>query len=129
MQLWFTITISTKEMERDMDTLTAFEMGKINKDKELMVFDWDKAATLIKESGATDAEAGLSGDWEFTSGQILDEGEIPTSSFTYLASTWATPELSINGVISDCYKMQSETEGWDSQTFWPDSAKKILRGE
>lgn len=33
-----------------MDTLLAFEMGRANRGKELMVFDWDKAATIIKEN-------------------------------------------------------------------------------
>ena len=33
-----------------------------------MVFDWNKAAQIIKERGATNASAGLSGDWEYTGG-------------------------------------------------------------
>ena len=55
------------------------------------------------------------------------DGKIPDDSYTYLASTWATPQLDIDGEIIDCYKMQSETDGWDSGTFWPDSAKDILK--
>lgn len=109
-----------------MDTLSAFSMGEINRDKELMVFDWDKAATLIKEQGAKNASAGLSGDWEWTGGDILEDGNIPEDSYTYLASTWATPEIEIHGKRTDCYKMQSETDNWNSGTFWPDSAKVIL---
>lgn len=109
-----------------MDTMSAFAMGEANRGKELKVFDWNKAAEIIKEKGCKNAAAGLSGDWEWTGGSILQGGKIPEDSYTYLASTWATPELEIDGEIIDCYKMQSETDGWDSDTFWPDSAKKIL---
>lgn len=109
-----------------MDTMTAFANGEANRDKGSMVFDWNKAAKLIKESGVKNASAGLSGDWEWTGGTILDNGKIPEDSHTYLASTWATPELEINGETIDCYLMQGETDGWDSDTFWPESAKAIM---
>lgn len=45
---------------------------------------------------------------------------------TLLVSTWATPKLEIDGEYIGCYKMQSETDGWDSGTFWPDSGREIL---
>lgn len=35
--------------ENDMNTWVAFAMGEANREKELMVFDWDKAARLIRE--------------------------------------------------------------------------------
>jgi len=111
-----------------MDSMSAFMMGRANKGKEMMVFDWDKAATLIKEKGVLSAGAGLSGDWEYTGDDILVDGKIPEDSYTYLASTWAIPELKIEGEYIDCYKMESKADGWDSSTFWPDSARKILNG-
>lgn len=94
-----------------------------------MVFDWNKAATLIKESGAKYASAGLSGDWEWTGGYILEDGKIPEDPSTFLESTWAKPELTINGRTIDCYKMESEIDGWHGKTFWPESARRILFGE
>ncbi len=109
-----------------MDTMKAFVMGEVSRGKEMMVFDWDKAATLIKERGAKNASAGLSGDWEWTGDEILRDGSIPDDSYTFLASTWATPELNIGGDLIDCYKMESETDGWGSETFWPKSARMIL---
>lgn len=109
-----------------MDTMSAFAMGQANRGKESMIFDWDKAATIIKERGAKNASAGLAGDWEYTGGDILIDGKIPDDSSCYLSSTWATPELEIDGEIIDCYKMRTETDGWDSGTFWPESARKIL---
>jgi len=111
-----------------MDTLSAFAMGEANKDKELMVFDWEKAARLIKERTPQKASAGLQSDWEWTGGVIYQEGK-PVSqedTYTYLASTWATPELDIDGEVIDCFKMQHEVPEWGSDTYWPDSALKIL---
>lgn len=109
-----------------MDRMSAFARGQANRNKELMVFDWDKAAQIIKDRGAQAAGAGLSGDWECTGGKILTDGKPNTKSYTYLASTWATPELEIEGEMIDCFRMQSETPGWDSATKWPDSALAIL---
>lgn len=112
-----------------MNSLAAFMMGSLNRGKEQMVFDWDKAATIIKERKATDASAGLQGDWEYTGGAILRDGVPVDERETYLASTWAIPELKIDGETIECYKMESETPGWDADTLWPESAKAILFGE
>lgn len=109
-----------------MDTMATFAMGEANRGKPLMVFDWDKAARLIKEAGAKNASAGLAGDWGYTGGEILVDGEIPDDSYCYLASTWATPELEIDGMRQDCYRMEDEVPDWDSGTFWPESAREIL---
>ena len=111
-----------------MDSLSAFAMGQANRGKEMMVFDWDKAARLIKEQNAQNASAGLAADWEYTGGAILADGRLVPQDDTYvfLASTWAIPELQIDCEMVDCFKMQSETPGWDSETYWPESALAIL---
>ena len=116
-----------------MNSLIAFAMGESNRGKELMVFDWDKAAQIIKDSVATYASAGLRGDWEWTGGDwewtggtIFKDGEIVTDDYTYLSSTWAVPELFIDGDFIPCYKMERETPGWGCTTKWPHSAIKIL---
>lgn len=111
-----------------MDTMMVFAMGQANRGKELMVFDWDKAAEIIRERKPEYAFAGLCSDWEWTGGTIYKNGEPVKDSYTYLASTWATPELEIDGEIIDCYKMQSETPNWDSDTKWPESSLAILLG-
>lgn len=109
-----------------MDSMSAFAMGEANRGKPLMVFDWHKAARLIKERGARSASAGLSGDWEYTGDAILEDGEPLESGYTYLSSTWAEPELVIDGGDPiPCYIMEDETE-WDHNTFWPESALEIL---
>lgn len=107
-----------------MNTMSAFAMGEANRDKEQMVFDWDKAARLIKESKTKFAAAGLRDDWDYTGGRIFDEGK-PIYEYTYLASTWAVPELEIDDATIPCFIMKSQTD-WDSGTKWPESALKIL---
>lgn len=111
-----------------MDTLSAFAMGQANRGKTPKVFDWDRAAQLIKERGAESASAGLANDWESTGGPILRDGKPVDAddTYTYLASTWATPVLSIDGEHVDCWV---HTDKWDSSTYWPESALKILAGE
>jgi len=115
-----------------MDTLTAFARGQAAKGNPVKVFNWDEAATRIKVAGAQTASAGLEDDWEWTGGEILRDGKpVPREdTYVYLASTWATPEL----VIDDddpipCWKFQVDTDGWDSGTYWPDSALAILRDQ
>lgn len=111
-----------------METMAAYAMGAVNRGKDLMVFDWDKAAERIAVARPLEANAGLSGDWEFTGGLIYRNGApVPReSTYTYLASTWAKPELEMDGVLEDCYRMQSDTPGWDSETFWPETALALL---
>ena len=111
-----------------MNSYWAFAMGEANRGCELMVFDWDKAAQLIKEHRPDYASAGLRSDWEWTGGVIYEDGE-PADNYTYLASTWAIPELSLDGEIIECYKMQHEAPDWDAHTKWPESAMKILKRE
>ena len=111
-----------------MDSILAFAMGAINQGKEPMVFDWEKAAKIIKERGAKNASAGLAGDWEWTGGEIFRDGA-PVSkddTYTYLASTWAIPELDVDGDVMECFRMQSASPGWDSGTYWPSEAIAIL---
>lgn len=99
------------------------------------VFDWDVAAIRIRESGATYAAAGLCGDWEWTGGDILRDGEpVPRElTYTYLSSNWAIPELCLDedefGSGEACWRWAHEAPGWDSGTYWPESALRLLRGE
>lgn len=112
-----------------MNTLMAFAMGEANRGKELMVFDWDKAAKLIRERKPEYVSAGLRGDWENTGGTIYEDGKPVMADYTYLASTWAVPELCIDWEIIDCYRMKHETPRWGPDTKWPQSALDILSAE
>jgi len=113
-----------------MDTPSAFAMWQrgASKGDPLKVFDWDKAARLIKERKPSVASAGLGLDWEWTGGDIFREGSpAPTATgFTFLESNWATPEIDLDGEVIDCWVLSSETEGWNAHTFWPASALAIL---
>ena len=112
-----------------MNSISAIAMGMANSGREQMVFDWEKAAHIIRERSPASAYAGLREDWEYTGGAIYRNGEPVKDSYTFLASTWAVPELCIDGEVIPCYRMKSETPGWDSDTKWPKSALEILRGE
>lgn len=120
-----------------MDSMSAFIRGEANRGKRAMVFDWVKAAELIRDRKATHASAGLSGDWEYTGGEIFAGGApVPEDdTYVFLASTWATPEIEIDGDEIDCWMWQSdspgwdaekETGGWDSHTYWPPEALAVL---
>lgn len=109
-----------------MDSLKAFALGEANRHKPLMIFDWIKAAKLIKENKPIKVEAGLSGDWEWTGGIIYEDGKIVKNSYTYLASTWATPLIEIDGDTIPCYVMETKDVKWNSDTKWPKEALDIL---
>ncbi len=111
-----------------MDTFSAAARGMANAGRELKVFDWDQAARLISERKPAEASAGLAEDWEWTGGVIYRDGKPvpPGDTYTYLASNWATPELNMDGEVVACFRMQSETTGWDSSTYWPDSALALI---
>lgn len=110
-----------------MRTDLAFALGSATRDNPLMVFDWDKAAELLRGRNPSYAEAGLKGDWEYTGDYIWENGKPVTNRYTYLASTWAMPLLIMdNGEPIPCYRMESEVPGWDAKTKWPESALKIL---
>lgn len=96
----------------------------------MMVFDWNKAASLIREARATNASAGLAGDWEFTGGPILEDGEPVDPEFTslWLSSFWAEPQLMLEGELVECWLLAEDSPGWAEDTYWPDSARAILAG-
>ena len=99
----------------------------INESKNGKVFDWDKAAEIIKERKPETASAGLSEDWFWTAGTIYENGR-PVKSGTYLSSTWATPVLRLDGEEIVCYRPKGYN-GWNEDTRWPKSALKILNSK
>lgn len=123
-----------------MNTFDAIFMGELNRGKELMVFDWDKAAEIIQKIHPKYASAYLAGDREYTEGVIYEDGRIIDRDDPYLASTWAEPTLEISleegkyeelGFFSTsvpCYRMEHEVPMWGPKTIWPESARKILKG-
>lgn len=110
-----------------MDTITAYAIGRAAKERgeAVNVFDWDKAAALIKERKPQEAEAGLASDYKWTRGTIYRDGKIVTDEYTYLASNWATPMLILDGEEIPCHR-DREGSGWDAKTKWPDSARALL---
>lgn len=103
-----------------MDTLIAFARcsAAIAAGKELIVFDWDKAAKLILKHKAIEASAGLREDWEYTGGCIFRDGKPVMDNYTYLASMWTKPELDINGEKIECWRLQRKSPNgqWNRKT-------------
>lgn len=113
-----------------MDSFSAFVKGEANRGNPSMVFDWHKAARLIKERKPKNVSAGLQSGWEWTGGDIYKNGApvAEEDTYTFLASIWATPEIDLDGDVQDCFVMKDSTENWNSDTYWPDSALAILNG-
>ncbi len=111
-----------------MDSMSAFVRGEMSRGARVRVFDWVRAAELIKERRPDRAEAGLGEDWEYTGGCIYTADGIPAEAdtYVYLTSTWAVPELDLDGDVIDCWTWQDETPGWDSHTYWPPEALAVL---
>lgn len=112
-----------------MDTISATMMGQAYRGRERMVFDWLKAAQIIAERNPAEANAGLSSDMEWTGGTIWRDGLPVRNDYTYLASTWATPVIEIDGEEIPCYRMASEVPQWDEDTKWPEEALAALATE
>lgn len=111
-----------------MDTVNAMLLGRATSHRERKVFDWIKAAEIIRDRKPQIASAGLRDDWGCTGGTIYQDGKpVPVdSTYTFLASTWATPEIDIDGEVVECYRMQSEVPDWNAETYWPIEALAIL---
>lgn len=113
------------------DMLAKADEAKGNKHR---VFDWDKAAQLIKdhlvEHPDLIAEAGLQGDWSYTGGGIFRNGKPTNDEYTYLASNWAPPTL----ILSWGGEEQETLECWtyedgsrfDSGSKWDEQSIEIL---
>jgi hypothetical protein len=109
------------------DGILAGPLMSIGKNRH-MVFDWIKAAKIIKEQKPRVASAGLNGDWSHTGGDIYNDGKPVFDSYTYLQSIWAKPTLVLNDDEElECWLYTDEDEyGWDEKTKWPKEAIDIL---
>jgi hypothetical protein len=122
--------MSAKSQNFSFMGLDVLSIGLENRRRPIRVFDWNQAAKLILEKKPRIAEAGLSGDWEYTGGTIYEHGEIQKESYTYLASTWATPTLVLTwDDETEEIPCWTHNDEWDHKTKWPESALLILRGE
>lgn len=94
------------------------------------VFDWHKAAILIKERRPSTVDAGLQDDLYWTGGCIFRDGKPDLESGAFLASIWACPVIILDGEEIECYidAKRAEELGWNAYTIWPQSALDILNG-
>jgi hypothetical protein len=106
----------------------AYQEGKTQ-----MVFDWDKAAELIKthlDKKDLNCEAGLQGDWSYTGGCIFENNKPTSEGYTYLSSNWAVPTLIISFDGEEQFELEcyttDETTRFDSDSKWDDISLKLL---
>lgn len=97
----------------------------INESKNGKVFDWDKAAKIIKERKLETASAGMAEDWFWTGTTIYENSRPVKNNYTCLASSWATPVLRFDSEEIVCYQPKGY-HGWNEDTRWPKSALEIL---
>jgi len=108
-------------------------MSKPRNPEGTRVFDWAKAARLIREHKPVSASAGLAEDWACTSGYIYnDKGPVDIdNNYTFLSSFWATPVIDMDyggekkNEIIECWVFSKDTN-WTCYTSWPDEALAIL---
>ena len=110
-----------------MNTMEAFMMAEENQGNESRIFDWERAASLIRKHKPRIAEAGLDEDWSYTSGVIWEDEKPIRDENCYLKSVWATPVLYLDAAKIPCWRMAPQAPGWAACTLWPDSALNILK--
>lgn len=110
-----------------MDTTMIAMLGMANRGNEPRVFDWYKAAEIIRDRQPDMAVAGLMEDMGCTADIIWDDDKPVNGGYTYLSSVWATPVIVLdNEIMIECWKFQSEVPEWNEYTVWPDSALAIV---
>ena len=120
-----------------MNTLDAVRLRDeaIERGALVKIFDWVKAAKILKERNPAVAHAGLREDWENTAGVVWMAGKPVRDTDCYLASVWATPCLAMfmpigaNGsdvVTVDCWETDIDRPEWTGSTLWPEEAMVIL---
>ena len=108
-----------------MNTMLAYAINMSTPDGHGKVFDWVKAAKILKEKNPDEACAGLLEDMEWTAGTIWLEHKPYNEEYTYLSSRWATPVLEIDGEHIECWE-SSDGSKWNSDTKWPDEALALI---
>lgn len=126
---------NTTREEINNHVLNHVELGKkiddafyINSDKyEARVFDWVKAANIIKENPDKCYHAGLLEDWGYTSDIIWAYHKPYKHSGVYLSSQWATPVITAaDGSYVECWVYAKDRPNWDAETYFPKEAREIL---
>lgn len=112
-----------------MDTYLAIARSAASPRRQ-RVFDWNKAAGIIKDKPTATYSAGLSEDFEYTCGKIFERGKPVLNDYTYLSSNWAIPTLVVeesDGKYDeiDCWLWEEDCK-WNEDTKWPESALAIL---
>jgi hypothetical protein len=104
----------------DMDYETA--RNQASDEIRYITFDWEKAATIIRDRRARNATAGLQGDWDATNVVIYRNGDIVRHPSVRLTTQSYVPIL----VLDDNTERPCWRVGEDFGEQWPDGALSIL---
>ena len=107
--------------------LTAWQTAWDKMLSDGVVFDWDRAAPLIRAYRATTAYAAVGGGDPRVA--IVKEGK-PALREPFKFAGTSVFELWIGDEVWNCFAPRSEKPEWDEHTWWPDSARALLtRGQ
>lgn len=94
------------------------------------VFDWDRAAALIKATGAQTALAGIDKDWLSSSDSIFDDGRarVDSACQAWTENPNMSPCLELDGKRMPCFKEMwvSDITVADRRAIWPGRSAEIL---
>lgn len=113
-----------------MDPFDIFVNGLRHEKNERRVFDWNKAAQILRDRKTLTCKACIIEDYDETVGSILIDGEPALDfKFPYLSSCYGTPCIVFEDCdFVPCWIPQSESPDWTGYTYWPESARCILKG-
>ena len=96
-----------------------------------MVFDWERAADLLRKRRPRAAYVSMVGKRErSTPVLIYKDGEIVHDSLYGWGyyDAFDTPTLLIDGDEIECFRLENTITTWALGDYWPESARRILKG-
>lgn len=99
---------------------------------DVYIFDWNKAATIIKANNPKKAYAYVGSLRKHTEVTIWQNDTIMPKTPSFLISYdnfGGGIHLGCDGFATPCSVLLSNTDGWNRDTWWPASAVEILNGK
>lgn len=79
--------------------------------------NWKKVQQIVDKNPNSVIYAGLQEDWNNTSGLIFARGEY-YDGYVYVASSWATPIVDVDGEEIECWTYEKTKEGSGRPSWW-----------
>ena len=93
-----------------------------------MVFDWEKAAEVLRERQPVAASVSFIGKHERTEPVLIyRDGEPTPDPRTFCPyDAFDKPTLLIDGDEIECFRLENTITTWAIDEYWPESARRIL---